>query len=87
MHTEDFYDDHDIELLTSTTVPSIDPEDRRIELAPGGSLAYDRLLLTTGATPETGGDPRRRPRGVHYLRSLATPTPCGTPSVEPTGWS
>lgn len=51
VHPEEFYRDHDIELLTSTTVTSIDPNARRVGLDPGGPLAYDQLLLATGAAP------------------------------------
>ena len=72
VHSEDFYQDHDIELLTSTTVSSIDPQKRRVEMDPGGSLAYDQLLLTTGATPRRVTIPGAQLAGIHYLRSLSS---------------
>ena len=72
VHSEDFYQEHDIELLTSTTVLSIDPQTRRIEMDPGGSLAYDQLLLTTGATPRRVTIPGAQLAGIHYLRSLSS---------------
>ena len=62
VHPEAFYPDHEIELLTSTTVTSIDPGGKQVSLDPGGRLAYDQLLLATGATPRQCDDPRRRPR-------------------------
>ena len=70
VHPEPFYAEHDIELLTETTVASVDPGGSKIVLADGRELAYDRLLLTLGA------EPRRAPfagadlDGVCYLRSV-----------------
>ena len=72
VHPPGFYEDHDIELLTSTTVTSIDPEARRIEMDPGGVLAYDQLLLTTGADPRHVAIPGAQLPGIHYLRSLSS---------------
>ncbi len=72
VHPEGFYADHQIELLTSTTVASIDPTTRHVTLDPGGQLAYDELLLTTGATPRRVAIPGAELEGIHYLRSLAS---------------
>jgi 3-phenylpropionate/trans-cinnamate dioxygenase ferredoxin reductase subunit len=70
VHEEGFYAEQRIELETGVTVTAIDPGGSRITLADGRELAYDRLLLTTGA------EPRRIPiagvelDGVCYLRTL-----------------
>ena len=72
VHPEGFYTDHDIELLTSTTVTSIDPNAKQIEMDPGGLLAYDQLLLTTGAIPRHVTIPGGQLAGIHYLRSLSS---------------
>jgi 3-phenylpropionate/trans-cinnamate dioxygenase ferredoxin reductase component len=72
VHPPDFYREHDIDLLTSTTVVSIDPANRQVQLNPGGPLAYDRLLLTTGASPRHIDIPGAQLDGIHYLRSLAS---------------
>ncbi len=72
VHPQGFYEDNDIELLTSTTVTAIDPEARRIEMDPGGLLDYDQLLLTTGATPKRMPIPGAQLTGIHYLRSLSS---------------
>jgi len=42
------YDEHGIELLLGTEATAIDPTARRVSIAGGGPLAYDRLLLATG---------------------------------------
>lgn len=72
VHPPRFYTDHDIELLTSTTVTSIDPNAKQIEMDPGGLLAYDQLLLTTGAIPRQVTIPGGQLAGIHYLRSLSS---------------
>src|SRR5580704_12728817 len=48
VHPESFYDEKGIELLTSTAVRSVDPVAKKVALDPGGELAYDALLMTTG---------------------------------------
>jgi 3-phenylpropionate/trans-cinnamate dioxygenase ferredoxin reductase component len=72
VHPEGFYADHDIELFTSTTVTSIDPNAKQIEMDPGGVLAYDQLLLATGAIPRQVTIPGAQLAGIHYLRSLSS---------------
>jgi 3-phenylpropionate/trans-cinnamate dioxygenase ferredoxin reductase subunit len=72
VHPEGFYADHDIELLTSTSVTSIDPNTKQIEMDPGGLLAYDQLLLATGAIPRQVAIPGGQLAGIHYLRSLSS---------------
>lgn len=71
VHGEDFYDENEIELLTSTKVTSIDVSTSKIELASGKQLAYDQLLLATGALPRRLEVPGVDLGGVHYLRSLS----------------
>ena len=70
VHPHEFYEDNEIELLTSTTVTSIDPEAKQVNLDPGGWLGYDQLLLTTGASPRHLAIPGAHLDGIHYLRSL-----------------
>ena len=69
VHQEGFYAAHDIELRPSTPVRSIDPAARRVELASGERIGYQRLLLATGAAPRRLPLPGADLDGVHYLRS------------------
>jgi len=69
---ESFYEDRQIELLKSTTVVDIDPRAKRVTVDPGGELAYDELLLTTGATPRHLSIPGSDLDGMHYLRTVAS---------------
>ena len=71
VHPADFYDSHGIDLRMSTTVTAIDPTTSEVELSPGGRLAYDRLLLSTGAAPRRLSVPGSTLPGVRYLRTVA----------------
>ena len=71
VHEQSFYAEHEIELLTDTTVTAIDPGGSLVRLADDRELAYDRLLLTTGAEPRRITIPGADLDGVHYLRTLA----------------
>jgi 3-phenylpropionate/trans-cinnamate dioxygenase ferredoxin reductase component len=71
VHPADYYEQHDIELMTGTTVTAIDPDGSRVTLESGGELAYDKLLLTTGSEPRRIQAPGAELEGIYYLRSLA----------------
>ena len=71
VHPAGFYEDHDIDLRTSTTVIAIHPEANQVEVRGGERIAYDRLLLTTGAVPRRLLVPGADLGGVKYLRTVA----------------
>lgn len=71
VHEAGFYDEHGIELRTGTRVTAIDTTARSVTLADGEDLAWDRLLLATGAEPRRLALPGAELEGVLYLRSLA----------------
>jgi NADPH-dependent 2,4-dienoyl-CoA reductase/sulfur reductase-like enzyme/nitrite reductase/ring-hydroxylating ferredoxin subunit len=68
---EAFYRDNRIALRTGTRVLGVDPQARRLTLEGGEIVAYDRLLLATGATPVHPSTPGFDGDNVHVLRSLA----------------
>jgi 3-phenylpropionate/trans-cinnamate dioxygenase ferredoxin reductase subunit len=70
VHPEDFYREHEIELVTGTVVAAFDPGGSRVRLEDGRELGYDRLLLATGAVPRRLSIPGAGLDGVHYLRTL-----------------
>ena len=59
-----------IELRTGARVDRIDRAAKRVELAGGEALAYDKLLIATGSrVRRLNADGAQLP-GVHYLRSI-----------------
>jgi len=70
LRPEDFYAENGIDLRLGTTVAAIDPAGRRVVLAGGGELPFDRLLLATGAEPVRPPIPGADGPQVHTLRSL-----------------
>ena len=70
LRSMDFYKEHDIDLKLRACVAGVDPTSRKLRLVDGSELAFDALLLATGAEPVrlnlAGGDLAH----VHYLRTL-----------------
>jgi 3-phenylpropionate/trans-cinnamate dioxygenase ferredoxin reductase subunit len=66
-----FYAEHGIEMRTGAHARRLEPATRRLELSNGETLAYDKLLLATGARARlltcSGSDLSR----VHALRNIA----------------
>ena len=70
VHAADFYEQHEIELMTETTVTTIDPDGSQVTLDGGRELSYDKLLLTTGSEPRRISAPGAELDGIYYLRTL-----------------
>jgi 3-phenylpropionate/trans-cinnamate dioxygenase ferredoxin reductase component len=70
VHPEQFYEENEIELRRSTSVEAIDPGASTLTVAGGETLAFQRLLLTTGAAPRRIRLTGAALDGVHYLRSV-----------------
>lgn len=68
---EAFYTGNDIDFRPGTRVARIDLAGRRLELAGGGALPFDRLVLATGSRPRILPLPGGELAGVVSLRSLA----------------
>lgn len=71
VHDEDFYDAHDIELLTGRTVETVDIERRRVHLDGNDERSFTSAVLATGAAPRPLDVPGADLAGVHYLRTIA----------------
>jgi 3-phenylpropionate/trans-cinnamate dioxygenase ferredoxin reductase subunit len=70
VHDEHWYAGHGVDLRLGTTASAVDRSAGRVDLD-GGSLSYDRLLLTTGAQPRVLPVPGADLDGVHYLRTAS----------------
>ena len=66
-----FYQEHDIDLRLSARVTRIDVAGQRLHLQDGSCVAYDALLLATGAEPVRLPIPGADLPHVHYLRTQA----------------
>ena len=70
VHEEGWYADNDVDLRLGVTVTSVDRAGRTVTTADGESVGYDRLLLTTGASPRRLDVPGADREGVLYLRTV-----------------
>lgn len=66
---EAFYVDHDVEVLLGAAVTSVDPGTRFVTTGEG-ALAYEKLLIATGASPRRLRVPGAELDGVFSLRTL-----------------
>jgi len=66
-----FYDEAGCELLLSTSAKAIHRAERTVELTDARLLAYDKLLLTTGARVRKLRCPGADLPGIHYLKTIA----------------
>lgn len=66
----DYLDLHDARKVTARA-KSVDPEAKQVHLDTGGSLHYDRLLVSTGSVPFVPPVPGLDIEGVHFLASLS----------------
>ncbi|MET8975997.1 FAD-dependent oxidoreductase [Streptomyces sp. NPDC004539] len=71
VHEPAWYAQNDIELHLGQTVTAIDRAAKTVRLGDGTLVAYDKLLLATGAEPRRLDLPGTGLAGVHHLRRLA----------------
>jgi 3-phenylpropionate/trans-cinnamate dioxygenase ferredoxin reductase component len=67
---EGWYAANEVELRTKAVAQSIDAGEGAVVLSGGERVAYDRLLLTTGAEPRALPVPGADLEGVHLLRTI-----------------
>jgi 3-phenylpropionate/trans-cinnamate dioxygenase ferredoxin reductase subunit len=66
-----FYAKHEIDVIAEVRATAVDSAARKVSLADGRQIAFDRLLLATGADPVRLKMPGGDLPHVHYLRTLA----------------
>ncbi len=71
LRPDNFYTNNGIELRLNAKVLGIDIRRREVHVADAASVAYDRLLLATGAEPVRLPIPGSNQSHIHTLRSLA----------------
>jgi len=71
VHDEDYYSRDQIELRTGVTVTAIDPAASEVTVDGEETIAFDRLLIATGAEPRHLDLPGAGLDGIVTLRTLA----------------
>ena len=61
VHPEGWYAEHDVDLRLGTEVAGLDRHAHELIAGHGDPVHYDKLLLTTGASPRPGPQPTRSP--------------------------
>jgi 3-phenylpropionate/trans-cinnamate dioxygenase ferredoxin reductase subunit len=65
-----FYETNRIDVRLATRATRIDRQAKAVELAGGGQLPYDKLILATGCRARLLTIPGSDAQGIHYLRTL-----------------
>ncbi|MDE0450683.1 MAG: FAD-dependent oxidoreductase [Gammaproteobacteria bacterium] len=71
LRPDSFYEGRDIELVSGTRAAGIDRKAKVLALEDGSTVAYEKLLLATGARVRKLDIPGGTLPGVHYLRDIA----------------
>jgi NADPH-dependent 2,4-dienoyl-CoA reductase/sulfur reductase-like enzyme len=71
VHPLDWYAEHDVDLRMGVTVLAIDRDAATVSTSAGDQIHYDKLLLTTGASPRRVDFPGSYRDEVFYLRTVA----------------
>ncbi|MDA1074021.1 MAG: FAD-dependent oxidoreductase, partial [Proteobacteria bacterium] len=66
-----FYADKNVTVRTAVRIKSIDPDAHTVTTSEGETVAYAKLLISTGSRPRLLSIPGADLKGLHYLRSIA----------------
>ncbi|MEV7885848.1 NAD(P)/FAD-dependent oxidoreductase [Streptomyces sp. NPDC002817] len=70
VHPDDWYREHEVELLLGTRARAVDVRARQVELDDGHRVSYTKLLLATGSSPRRLSVPGADLDNVLYLRRV-----------------
>ena len=70
LRQESFYSEKEINLKLGTSVLSLDPDKRELQLENGETVTYDKLLVATGGRPRKLEVDGHTLTGIHYLRNI-----------------
>lgn len=70
VHPDDWYREHDVDLLLGTRARAVDRQARKVELDDGRQVPYTKLLLATGSSPRRLSVPGADLDNVLYLRRV-----------------
>ena len=67
IHDEGWYEDHDVNLRLNTVVVDVDVDDDVVRTHEGETIAYDKLLLAIGGTPQQLPIENSDADGIHHF--------------------
>jgi len=67
---EAWYKEKNITFLGGKTVTGLDAAAKKVKIADGSEIGYEKLLIATGTATRKSQVPGADKKGVHYLRSL-----------------
>ncbi|HJP65746.1 MAG TPA: FAD-dependent oxidoreductase [Actinomycetota bacterium] len=70
LHPDQWYADHDVELMLGTRATRVDTEERVVEVEGGGRVPFDKLLIATGGRNRKVRADGADLEGVHELRTI-----------------
>ena len=70
LRQESFYSEKEINLMLETSVLSLDPHKKELQLIKGETVTYDKLLIATGGRPRKLEVDGHTLKGIHYLRNI-----------------
>jgi 3-phenylpropionate/trans-cinnamate dioxygenase ferredoxin reductase subunit len=70
VHPDGWWEEHDVELLTRTSVLALDPQERTATLQSKDVVRFGQALVATGATVRRLQVDGAQLDGIHYLRAL-----------------
>jgi NADPH-dependent 2,4-dienoyl-CoA reductase/sulfur reductase-like enzyme len=70
INSEEFYREHGIELKLRCEVSAVDAKRKRLLVTSGDEIAFNKVVVATGARPRTLAVLGANLRNLHYLRSL-----------------
>jgi NAD(P)H-nitrite reductase large subunit len=88
LEPDDAYAGLEVEVRLGTTVVAVDTLAKRVAVADGAELGYDRLVLASGSLPRPLGVPGRISTASTPTARSTTPAPSATPPDRRSGrWS
>lgn len=69
MHPAEWYEEQRIDLRPGVSLEAIDRNEKKARLSTGDALAYDKLILATGAHPFVPPIDGAQKKGVHTIRT------------------
>jgi NADPH-dependent 2,4-dienoyl-CoA reductase/sulfur reductase-like enzyme len=70
INPEGWYGDNGVTVRTRTIVERVDARGKKLRLAGGEEIGFEKLLIATGAVVRMLDLPGGKLEGVHYVRSL-----------------